>query len=270
MCVQGVTLFTPIIMSYKIYGLIGKPLGHSFSACFFNKFFQENGIDAEYVNFELEDIGQLMEVIAENPDLAGLNVTIPYKEQVIPYMHALDPTAERVGAVNVIQFSTLPGDDPNFLMKGFNTDVAGFVGSVKPYIGELPRRRSGALVLGTGGVSKAIREGLLSLGFSPRMVSRNPQADILGYKDITAELLRDTGVIANATPVGMWPKVNESLPLPYAQIVPGTVCFDAVYNPEETLFLKQCAKHGGVAVGGSNMLHIQAREAWKVWNETIG
>lgn len=253
-------------MSHKIYGLIGHPLGHSFSARFFNKFFKENGIDAEYRNFELEDIGELMEVIAETPDLAGLNVTVPFKEQVIPYLSAMDVSAENVGAVNVIHFSALPGDDPDFVMKGYNTDVAGFVGCVQPYLGNMTSVRREALVFGTGGASKAISEGLLNIGFTPHLVSRKPRAGILGYDDVHAKLLARVGLIANATPVGMWPDVDECLPIPYADILPGTVCFDAVYNPEETLFLKRCAKAGGVAVGGLGMLYIQAREAWKIWN----
>ena len=257
-------------MSHRIFGLIGNPLGHSFSARFFNDFFKDNGIDAEYRNFELHDIGELMEVIAEYPEIAGLNVTIPYKEQVIPYLASLDSLASRIGAVNTIQFSKRPLDGDDFTMKGYNTDVLGFMGSVRPFLSEEVRARKDALVLGSGGVSKAICEGLRLLGFVPHTVSRTPADGQIGYRDVDAKTMSRVGVIANATPMGMWPHVEECPAIPYDALLPGTVCFDAVYNPERTLFLKRCAQYGGVMVGGLEMLHIQAREAWKIWGQTTG
>lgn len=255
-------------MARKIYGLIGNPLGHSYSAQFFNDFFKSNDIDAEYRNFELEDIGELIELIAEYPDLAGLNVTIPFKQQIIPYLNSLSPLAERVGAVNVVKIEYPSDDDNDFILKGFNTDVAGFVGSVRPFVGDLPETRPLALVFGTGGAAKAICEGAHELGFTPRKVSRSPRGEIVGYDDVNAQLLTRVGLLANATPVGMWPDVDSCLPIPYNDILPGTICFDAVYNPEKTLFLQRCAGAGGVDVGGMQMLKLQAMEAWRIWNDT--
>lgn len=247
--------------AHKLYGIIGYPLGHSFSGRYFNDKFAAEHIDAEYVSFELPDIGDLMEVFAENPNLAGLNVTIPYKEQVIPYIDAMDPEAAQIGAVNVIKVQHTDNGDPYLI--GFNTDVEGFRLSIAPLLTPACKK---ALVLGTGGASKAVAAGLRSLGVEPQLVSRTAREGVITYADLTPEVMAEHLVIVNATPVGTYPNVDECPDIPYHLLTPEHLCFDLIYNPEQTLFLRKAAERGAQTKNGMEMLLLQAFAAWKVWN----
>lgn len=243
----------------KLYGLIGYPLGHSFSITYFNKKFESEGIDARYQNFELPDIGDLMEVFAEHPNLAGLNVTIPYKEQVIPYLNEIDDTAKRIGAVNVIKIRY--DENRNPLLKGYNSDVVGFTDSIYPMITDQDK----ALVLGTGGASKAIAVGLVNLGITPTLVSRHPAEGQIGYQDLTPEIMSSHRIIVNTTPLGMYPKVDSCPDIPYELLTPGHICYDLIYNPDQTLFMKKAKEHGAIVKNGLEMLLLQAFESYRIW-----
>ncbi len=247
----------------KIFGLIGFPLTHSFSQSFFNRKFDAEGINARYLNFELEDIGDLMEVFAQYPTLSGLNVTIPYKQQVIPYMDSMDPKAAEVGAVNVIRIDRGEMDN-DFRLKGYNTDLTGFSRSISPLL--TPERRR-ALVLGSGGASKAVTVALRDLGVMPVVVSRTPSEDQLSYSDIDESVMNSHHIIVNTTPVGMYPHTDECPDIPYRFLTPAHLCYDLIYNPEMTLFLRKASEHGAQIKNGLEMLTIQAEESWKIWNK---
>ena len=242
------------------YGLVGYPLGHSFSRDFFNKKFKDEGIDAEYANFEIPSISQFPEIIAETPALRGLNVTIPYKEQVIAYLDELSEEARQIGAVNVIRISRENG---KARLKGFNSDVIGFTRSISPLL--QPDHRK-ALVLGTGGASKAVLCGLQKLGLDTMPVSRTPKEGMLDYAQLTPEVLDEYKVIINCTPVGMYPHTAECPPLPYASIGSGHLLYDLVYNPEETLFLRNGRQQGAMTKNGLEMLVLQAQAGWDFWH----
>lgn len=246
----------------KVYGLIGFPLVHSFSRTYFNQKFESEGINARYVNFEIPDIGDLMEVLSENPGLAGLNVTIPYKQQVIPYLSELDPLARRIGAVNVIKI--IRGKKENdFKLKGYNSDCHAFADSLRPMLKKCHR---GALVLGSGGASRAVCVGLEELGVKPQVVSRTPGEGVITYADITPEVMAAHKVIVNTTPLGMYPHVDECPDIPYHLMDSDYLCYDLLYNPEETLFMKRAASYGAETKNGLEMLLLQAFESWDIWN----
>lgn len=244
----------------RLYGLIGYPLGHSFSQDYFNKMFDSEGIDARYVNFELPDIGDLMEVIAQYPALSGLNVTIPYKEQVIPYMDEMDEDAARIGAVNVIKFI---GKGAALKLKGYNSDVIGFTDSIAPL---LTPERTAALVLGTGGASKAVCRGLANLGIEVLKVSRTAREGVITYEEITPEIMEKHKIIVNTTPLGMYPNVDACPDIPYNLLTPQHLCYDLLYNPDITLFMQKAAEHGAETKNGLEMLLLQAFAAWQIWN----
>lgn len=245
------------------YGLIGYPLGHSFSVGYFNEKFKAEHIDAEYVNFEIPSIDNFMEVVGENPNLRGLNVTIPYKQQVIPYLDEVDPRAAQIGAVNVIKVVRRPKE--KIKLVGYNSDVIGFTQSIEPLIDESHRK---ALVLGTGGASKAVFHGLASLGIEPTYVSRQKRdADTLTYGELTPEVMASHTVIVNTTPLGMFPKVDACPDLPYALLTPHHLLYDLIYNPDETLFMKRGKEQGATVKNGLEMLLLQAFAGWKIWNE---
>lgn len=246
----------------KIYGLIGFPLTHSFSKTYFNNKFESENINAEYLNFEIPDIGDLMEVVAEYPDLCGLNVTIPYKEQVIPYMDEMDADAAAIGAVNVIKFIRSKGDDLRF--KGYNSDIVGFCDSIRPL---LTPYRDKALVLGTGGASKAVVRGLQNLGVKSQLVSRNKKEGVITYGEIDAEIMATHKIIVNTTPLGMYPHVDECPDIPYELLTPQHLCYDLLYNPDVTLFMKRAREMGAEVKNGLEMLLLQAFESWRIWNE---
>ena len=239
------------------YGIIGYPLGHSFSRGFFTEKFARESIDAQYLNFEIPDVAMLSDVLRDNPDLRGLNVTLPHKQAVIPLLDEMSEEAMEIGAVNVIRVR-------NGKLKGFNSDIIGFTNSIKPLL--QPHHRK-ALVLGTGGASKAIRVGLNRLGIEWTYVSRSPRDGMVTYEDITAETLQEYTVIVNCSPVGMFPKVDAAPAIPYELLSPQHLLFDCVYNPEETLFMKKGREQGATVKNGLEMLHLQAVASWKFWNE---
>ena len=242
------------------YGLIGYPLVHSFSRKYFTEKFAAEGLDAEYLNFEIPSIGQLPSILQAPPDLRGLNVTIPYKEQVISYLDALDEGARAIGAVNVIRISH---SDGRTVLKGYNADVIGFIDSLHPLL--RPHHRQ-ALVLGTGGASKAITYGLRQLGITPTLVSRTPRKGMLAYSDLDEEVMRKYLVIVNCTPVGTYPKVDACPDIPYWLLTPDHLLYDLVYNPEKTLFLQRGEAQGAQIKNGLEMLHRQAEASWDFWH----
>ncbi len=243
----------------EIYGLIGYPLGHSFSQSFFNEKFQNEGINAEYRNFEIVDIEEFPKII--NESINGLNVTIPYKEQIIPFLNHLDQTAESIGAVNVIKIDR---QADSLILTGYNSDVIGFSESLKPLL--KPHHKK-ALILGTGGASKAVRFGLHKLGIETDFVSRSKGKSEYTYADLNEEIIREHTIIVNASPVGMYPHVNECPNIPYEYINEMHICYDLIYNPEETLFLQKARINHATTKNGMEMLVLQALAAWKIWNQ---
>lgn len=242
------------------YGLIGYPLGHSFSRDFFNEKFKNEGIDAEYVNFEIPSIERFPEIIVENANLRGLNVTIPYKEKIISYMDELSEEARQIGAVNVIRIRPQKGKTH---LKGFNSDVIGFTRSIEPLLESTHKK---ALILGTGGASKAVRYGLQQLGLEYCFVSRNPREGMLSYDQLTPELMQEYTVVVNCTPVGMYPHPEACPPLPYASLGNDHLLYDLIYNPEETLFLRKGREQGAIVKNGLEMLLLQAYAGWDFWH----
>jgi len=238
------------------YGLIGFPLKNSFSANYFNQKFAEQGLDAVYQNFALESIDRLPELIKKNTALNGLNVTIPYKQLVIPFLNHLDVVAEQIGAVNTIKFTQ------NELI-GYNTDVFGFEKSILPLL--KPWHQS-ALVLGTGGASKAVNYVLSKLGIKHTLVSRKINEGLL-YEELDKSFIRSHQIIINCTPLGMFPLVDDYPPIPYDYITNLHLVYDLIYLPEETLFLKQAREKGAITKNGLEMLTLQAEKAWQIWNE---
>jgi shikimate dehydrogenase len=242
------------------YGLIGYPLGHSFSISYHNQRFADEGINAKYMNFEIASIDDLPEVLSMNPELKGLNVTIPYKEKVMQFLDYVSPEARAIGAVNVIR---VEHQGKKIVLKGYNSDVIGFTQSIEPMLEEYHKR---ALVLGTGGASKAITYGLRSLGLETVYVSRYERPDTIQYDKITPEVVREYNVIVNCTPIGMYPKTEECPPLPYEAMNERNILYDLIYNPDETLFMKQGKKYGAEVKNGLEMLLLQAFASWEFWN----
>lgn len=242
------------------YGLIGFPLGHSFSKSYFNQKFEDEGIKATYENFEITSIDLLPEVLDTNPELKGLNVTIPYKEKVLSFLDTISPEALAIGAVNVIR---VVHEGKKIIMKGFNSDVIGFTKSIQPM---LDKNHKKALVLGTGGSSKAVTYGLKSLGLETIMVSRYERPKTILYKDVTPEVVKEYNVIVNCTPCGMYPNTEVCPKLPYEAMDSHTVLYDLIYNPNETLFMKNGARYGANVKNGLEMLLLQAFASWEFWN----
>ncbi len=241
------------------YGLIGYPLGHSFSIGYHNQRFADEGINAKYVNFEIPSIEQLIEVLSQNPDLKGLNVTIPYKEKVLPYLDYISPEARAIGAVNVIR---VIHEGSRIVLRGYNSDVIGFVQSIEPMLESYHKK---ALVLGTGGGSKAVAYGLKSLGIEPVMVSRYERPGTIQYESITPDVVHEYNVIVNCTPLGMFPKTDTCPTLPYEALDERNVLYDLIYNPDETLFMKKGAAQGAAVKNGLEMLLLQAFASWEFW-----
>ncbi len=245
------------------YGLIGYPLGHSFSKDFFNEKFENEGIDAEYVNFEIPSLGDFQYIIDTNPDLCGLNVTIPYKQKIIPFLDEVSKEALAIGAVNVVRVETRPNGSKKLI--GYNSDALGFLRSIEPLLKDHHKR---ALVLGTGGASKAVHYALTKmLGMEAVFVSRYQRPDTAQYEAITPEVVREYEVIVNCTPCGMFPHTEECPKLPYEALTNKNLLYDLVYNPGETLFMRNGAKYGAVVKNGLEMLLLQALASWDYWNE---
>lgn len=244
------------------YGLIGYPLGHSFSRTFFNQKFASENINAEYVNFEIANIKEIKNVLKENPDLKGLNVTLPYKTQIIPFLDDIDEDARRIGAVNVIKFSK--GLFGKIKLKGYNSDIIGFKQSIDPLLNQSHRK---ALILGTGGASRAVFQGLKQLGIGSTLVSRNPREFGITYEEITVKTMEQYTVIVNTTPLGMYPNVDECPDIPYDLLTQNHLLYDLLYNPDETLFMKKGKEKGAVVKNGLEMLLLQAFAAWDIWQK---
>ena len=244
------------------YGLIGYPLGHSFSISYFNQKFADEGINATYENFEIPSIDDLPEIIDRYPNLRGLNVTIPYKEKVIPFLDSISPEARAIGAVNVIRVTHQKNKT---LLKGYNSDVIGFTQSIEPMID--PKWHKKALILGTGGASKAINYGLKSLGIEPVFVSRYERPGTIQYQSITPDVVREYNIIVNCTPLGMYPNTDECPQLPYEAMDSHTILYDLIYNPDQTLFMRNGAKYGAEVKNGLEMLLLQAFASWEFWHE---
>lgn len=242
----------------KKYGLIGYPLSHSFSQKYFTEKFQREGITGcEYGNFPLASIDEFPALIKQQPDLKGLNVTIPYKEKVIPYLTAKSEVVKTIGACNCIRIED--GE-----LTGHNTDVVGFETSLRPLLQPFHKK---ALVLGTGGAAKAVHYVLDKLGIAFLEVSRNPVTGRqIGYHQIDETVIKEHQVIINTSPLGMYPNINECPPLPYKALTATHYLFDLVYNPAKTLFLQKGEEQGAAIKNGHDMLIIQAEESWRIWN----
>lgn len=243
------------------YGIIGFPLGHSFSPGFFNDKFRNEGIDAVYERYELPQIDLLPEVIASNPELCGLNVTIPYKQQIMQYLDELSEEAREIGAVNVVKVTH---NGKKVHLKGFNSDVIGFSRSIEPLLEKYHKK---ALILGTGGASQAVDYGLRQLGLETIKVSRYERPDTIQYEKITADVIREYNVIINCTPVGMYPNTEECPNLPYEAMDSQTLLYDLIYNPDITLFMKKGMERGAIVKNGLEMLLLQAYASWEFWHE---
>ncbi|MGB6269414.1 MAG: shikimate dehydrogenase [Olleya sp.] len=242
------------------FGLIGKDISYSFSQNYFTlKFKDENIKDTTYQNFDLQTIKDFKNQVLKTDHLAGLNVTIPYKESIIPFLDSLDKKAKKIGAVNTIKF-TKKGN-----LKGYNTDIYGFKKSIKPH---LKKQHKKALILGTGGASKAIAFVLKELNIKYSFVSRQASNKAnYTYDTLTEDIISKHQIIINCSPVGTFPNVDDAPNIPYKGITSKHILFDLIYNPSETLFLKQGKNKGAVILNGYNMLVFQAEKSWKIWNK---
>lgn len=238
------------------FGLVGRNISYSFSKGYFTEKFKKLGLsDHTYENFDLAEISQFKNVISQ-PEIKGLNVTIPYKQEIIPFLDDLDVNAKTIGAVNTIKF-TKKG------LKGYNTDAHGFKKSLQPLL--LPHHKK-ALILGTGGASKAIVFVLQQLGMEYQYVSRNPKKNQLGYTELVKSHFEAFQLIINCSPVGTYPEVEEKPQIPYDHLTESHLLFDLIYNPLETAFLKEGRKRGTITQNGLPMLEFQAEKAWEIWN----
>ena len=238
------------------FGLIGKSLSHSFSKIYFEEKFRCEHIDASYSLFELADITEITDFLQQHPDLAGFNVTIPYKQQIIPYLDELSDEAQAVGAVNTVIVQHIGNQ---IITKGYNTDIIGFRDSLQGI--KVPKI---ALILGTGGAAAAVKYVLEQLGCACTIVSRNPERG-LSYSALTPEIIRQHKLIVNCTPVGTFPDIHEKPDIPYEGISGDHYLYDLVYNPSETAFMKEGILHGAKVQNGLKMLHGQAEAAWNIW-----
>lgn len=238
------------------FGLIGKTLHHSFSKTFFTDYFEKENIDAEYSNYELTEIKDIVPLFKSN-HLSGLNVTIPYKEGIIPFLDELSSDAKSIGAVNVIQFK-------NGRTIGHNSDTFGFHQSIKPFLTNLHER---ALIIGTGGASKAIHHVFKSLGIDTITISRTPNGTKqFSYEEINNHMLHACKVIVHCTPVGTSPNIEDVIPFPFEHLTKDHLVVDLIYNPEKTKFLQKAEENGVTILNGQSMLHQQALKAWEIWN----
>ncbi len=244
------------------FGLIGYPLGHSFSKKYFaEKFYNEHINNCNYEIYPLSSLNLITDLIISQPELFGLNVTIPYKSEVISLLDSISPEAKEIGAVNVLKIRRIGN---NFSLSGFNSDVTGIRDSLNPYINS---RISDAIVLGTGGSSKAVCYVLKKMGLNITLVSRTKKAGIISYEDISPEVLSNNKLIVNTTPLGMFPDVDSCPDINYRKLTPDHILFDLVYNPEITLFLKMGEERGCTIISGLKMLHSQAERSWEIWND---
>lgn len=237
------------------FGLVGKTLGHSFSKSYFEDKFQKEGLENRFRNFELAEIAEIQTVFSIS-DLKGLSVTIPYKQAIIPYLDELSEEASEIGAVNCISFQ-------NGKKTGHNTDAFGFHQMIKPF---LTNEHERAIILGTGGASKAVAYVLKKIGLDVIWVSRNPQNGQFSYDEINEHMLRACKVVVNCTPLGTFPDVDACVPFPFEYLTESHLCIDLIYNPEETKFLRESKLRGAATLNGLSMLKEQANKAWEIWN----
>ena len=239
------------------FGLIGRNISYSFSKTYFNNKFKALDLpDYSYENFDLPNLEEFNSLIKKNDTLRGLNVTIPYKEEIIPYLDSLDKNARRIGAVNTIKF-TKDG------LIGYNTDAYGFKKSIQPF---LTKSHKNALILGTGGASKAIAFVLKELGITYKYVSRNPVGDQIGYSELNKETIVTHTILINCTPLGTFPNIEAKPDVPYEFLTSKHLLFDLIYNPEKTAFLLSGEQRGAIICNGAKMLELQAEKAWQIWN----
>ena len=239
------------------FGLIGKNISYSFSKTYFNhKFTSMDLVNHSYENFDLSKIEEFPDLIKKHITLKGLNVTIPYKEAIIPYLDSLNKKAERIGAVNTIKFK-------KGSLIGYNTDVYGFKKTFQPFLKESHNK---ALILGTGGASKAVAFVLKELGISFKYVSRNPIGDQIGYTDLNKKIISSHTVLINCTPLGTFPDTEAKPDIPYEFLTSSHLLFDLIYNPEKTAFLLSGERKGAIICNGRKMLELQAEKAWQIWN----
>lgn len=244
----------------RLFALVGKNISYSFSRAYFSQKFEKEGIvDAEYINFDLQSVDEITAKLNENPNVCGMNVTIPYKKEIIPFLSSLDSTAQEIGAVNTIKITK------NGLV-GYNTDHYGFSESLKPLLKSYHKK---ALILGTGGASNAVAFALKNAGISFLFVSRNPQKGELSYDALSAEIIEKHKIIINCTPLGTFPNVDECPPVPYWLMSEKHLLYDLIYNPEKTSFLQKGEKQGASIINGQKMLELQAEKAWQIWTENI-
>jgi shikimate dehydrogenase len=260
------------VKTLHLYGLIGYPLSHSFSKKYFTEKFEKEQLkDHEYQLFPLENIEEFSSLLEKHPTLCGLNVTIPHKENVIPFLDELDETAKEIGAVNCIRILEDITQPVKKKLIGYNTDAFGFRQSIKPF---LESQHDRALILGTGGASKAVHYVLKSIGIDCYFVTRTKIIDNqlitkneFSYEELNEHVLSAFKLIVNTTPVGMYPNVSEAPAIPYEFLTPSHLLYDLVYNPAETSFLKKGKEKGASTINGLSMLHQQAEEAWRIWNQ---
>ncbi|MEZ5197898.1 MAG: shikimate dehydrogenase [Bacteroidales bacterium] len=246
----------------KLYGLIGYPLSHSFSQKYFkDKFKKESLKEFKYENFELKSIGEFHNLIQQQPILAGLNVTIPYKQQIMGMLDCIDKEANEIGAVNCIKVDR-SGKEPKLI--GYNTDIYGFENALRPL---LKHHHKKALILGTGGSSKAVAFALKKLGIEFLLISRSPSdCNQIRYTILNETILKEHTLIVNTTPLGMFPNVEYFPPIPYEHICENHLLFDLIYNPDKTRFLRNGGKQGATIINGYEMLRLQAERSWEIWN----
>lgn len=247
----------------KLFGLIGHPLGHSFSKTYFTEKFNSLQLDAEYHNFDLNDISLVKTLLCNHPGLRGFNVTIPYKEAILPYLNELDPIAQHIEAVNTVKVL------PDGRLMGFNTDVIGFDHVIKSEAELHNQNNIIGLILGTGGASKAVQYVLKQNHIPYHLVSRDPKKADFTYQTLRREDLQQHLLIINTTPVGMSPKVDEAPAIPYEAIGERHILIDLIYNPEETLFLQKGKERGAHIHNGMAMLHAQAEASWTIWKNNL-
>ena len=240
----------------RTYGLIGKTLGYSFSKSFFERYFSENDIDAQFHNFELAAIEDISGVFEQQ--ISGLSVTIPYKETILPYLDKLSKRAAEIGAVNTIKI-TKSGK-----LKGYNTDYLGFKKSLEPLLNSNHKK---ALILGTGGASKAVAYALKQLGISFLYVSRTPTRETISYHQLDEKTFKEFQIIVNCTPVGTFPNTHLYPDISYEYFTKNHIAFDLIYNPEETMFLKKAKEKGAIIKNGLEMLALQAEKSWDIWGK---
>ena len=244
------------MLEKRKYGLIGKNINYSFSKKYFNdKFLKENITNCSYENYDLQSIKDFKNIIKDNA-IKGLNVTIPYKEEIIELVNKIDPIAKKIGAINTIKIHDKD------IIEGYNTDYIGFVMSLKNIISNQKK----ALVLGTGGASKAIIFGLNSIGVKSTIVSRDKREGVISYSELSKKVIEENTIIINCTPLGTFPEVQECPKIPFEFLSSNHICYDLIYNPEKTKFLLESEKMGATIINGKKMLENQANESWKIWN----